>query len=400
MIEHQLSSMPSGQSGQHCGKYGQQQPMWQDRVRHVEAQTEIGSGNGNKRHGGNGMVPAGNADADAWNGQQFECTNDGGEHPEGEGKARGPETNTYPKRIGAEPIEHIDAKRADNERNGKMHQHGVYGMTSDRDCGADVLVGDGANGWIGVATIGFWRRFLLLDFLLFSVRLRHPGPRFVKFAALAATPLVLSGCNTPLSTLDPAGPAAANIALLWWVMFWGSVVLFTLVLGLLAVSFWRPALIASVKPMHWIIGGGLIMPIPILIALVIAALALGEQLLPRSDGMAPLRIEAQASQWQWTFRYPDSGGAADSDVLHIPAGQPVDIVISSLDVIHGFWIPRLGGKMDAIPGHTNIIRLQANEPGIYRGICAEYCGEGHETMSFVVEAHAIENYAAALGEVP
>lgn len=138
------------------------------------------------------------------------------------------------------------------------------------------------------------------------------------------------------------------------------------------------------------------MPVPILVGLLVAALLLGERLLPLPMGPQPIRIEAHASQWQWRFSYPDAPGVPDSEILHLPAGEPVDIVITAADVIHAFWVPRLGGKLDAIPGHTNVIRLQADRPGIYRGICAEYCGEGHETMDFVVEAHEPANYAAAL----
>ena len=103
---------------------------------------------------------------------------------------------------------------------------------------------------------------------------------------MAATPLALTGCATPLSTLYPAGPAAANIAALWWVMFWGAVALFVLVLGLLALSFIRPAFIAAIKPAHWIIGGGLILPIPILTGLLMAALLLGASLAPTDPVLA------------------------------------------------------------------------------------------------------------------
>ena len=183
-------------------------------------------------------------------------------------------------------------------------------------------------------------------------------------------------------------------------MFWGSVVLFALVLGLLAISLVRPRLIAAVKPMHWIIGGGLVMPVPILLGLLFAALILGERLLPLPGAEAPMRIEARASQWQWRFAYPEIAGAGETETLHMPAGQPVDIVVTAHDVIHSFWIPRLGGKIDAIPGHANIIRLQADKPGIYRGICAEYCGTGHETMHFVVEAHAEADFVATVEANP
>lgn len=216
-------------------------------------------------------------------------------------------------------------------------------------------------------------------------------------AALAATPLALAGCASPLSTLDPAGPAAAGIATLWWVMFWGAVVLFVLVLGLLALSLVRPAAIASIKPAHWIIGGGLVLPVPILIGLLIAAMLLGEHLLPKPDGTATTRIEAHATRWQWVFRYPDMPGAAATAILHLPVGEPVDIVAIADDVIHSFWVPRLGGKIDAIPGRRNVIRLEADKPGTYHGVCAEYCGEGHETMTFKVVAHLPADYVTAIG---
>ena len=181
---------------------------------------------------------------------------------------------------------------------------------------------------------------------------------------------------------------------------WGAIALFVLVLALLALSFVRPAAITSIKPMHWIVGGGLIMPIPILLGLLVAAPLLGEQLLPKPGGVPPMRIEAHASQWQWRFAYPEIPGSQESAVLHLPAGEPVDILVTAEDVIHSFWIPRLGGKIDAIPGHENTIRLQADEPGTYRGICAEYCGQGHETMGFVVQAHNASSFAQTVGAVP
>jgi cytochrome c oxidase subunit II len=280
-----------------------------------------------------------------------------------------------------------------------MHQHGMNGMAGHCHGGAYIPLRHGPNARIGVRGVGLARRFFGLDFGflgVFGVSVGQAGPLALRFAALAATPLALTGCATPLSALNPAGPAAANIATLWWVMFWGATALFILVLALLALSFIRPAFIAAIKPAHWIIGGGLLMPIPILVGLLIAALLLGEQLLPKPGGTT-LRVEAHASQWQWRFSYPDNPGTAASEVLHLPAGEPVDIVVTAEDVIHAFWVPRLGGKIDAIPGHTNVIRLQADEPGIYRGICAEYCGQGHETMGFVVEAHAPDDYAAVIG---
>ncbi|KKB08602.1 cytochrome c oxidase subunit II [Devosia chinhatensis] len=215
----------------------------------------------------------------------------------------------------------------------------------------------------------------------------------LKTLCLGATPFVLAGCSGELSTLDPAGPRAANLALLWWVMFWGSVVLFALVMILFFLAYFRSALLARFTPAHWIIGGGLILPIPVLVLLTGTALVLGEQLLPH--GQAPLRIGVEASRWEWRFTYPNGVNSAE-EVVHIPAGQPVDFEISAADVIHSFWVPRLGGKIDAVPGHVNVIRLEADEPGTYWGQCAEYCGEGHDTMFFRVEAHPPEVFAAMM----
>jgi cytochrome c oxidase subunit 2 len=213
--------------------------------------------------------------------------------------------------------------------------------------------------------------------------------------------LVLSGCAGHLSTLDPAGPAAGSIATLWWIMFWSAAALFVLVMALLWLSYWRPAVINRFRPRHWIIGLGLVMPGVLLTVLVYGALIHGESLLPRAAEPQPVQVEAVARQWSWTFHYPEVAGAAPTtDLLHLPAGEPVDIVVTSEDVIHGFWVPRLGGKMDAIPGHRNVIRLQADEPGRYRGVCAEFCGDGHSGMHFDVEAHLPQDFAAAVGGAP
>jgi cytochrome c oxidase subunit 2 len=83
-------------------------------------------------------------------------------------------------------------------------------------------------------------------------------------------------------------------------------------------------------------------------------------------------------------------------VLAIPVGRPVDVRVTSTDVIHSFWVPRLAGKIDAIPGHVNVIRISADRPGVYRGQCSEFCGTGHATMDFRVEALTEEEFSRFL----
>jgi cytochrome c oxidase subunit 2 len=214
-------------------------------------------------------------------------------------------------------------------------------------------------------------------------------------AAAALLMAGLAGCSGQLSTLDPSGPAAASIARLWWVMLAGSLVLFALVMSLFALAWLRPGFGSSVSPQRWVLLGGLALQAVVLIPLVGYGLVAGERLLPLPF-MKPPRIEAQAERWRWTFRYPDQGGLATEGVLHLPAGMPADIVVSSRDVIHSLWIPRLAGKIDVIPGRTNTLRLQADAPGRYQGQCAEFCGQEHTRMRFDVVVHAQADYAAAL----
>lgn len=208
----------------------------------------------------------------------------------------------------------------------------------------------------------------------------------------------LCGCSGPLSTLDPSGPAAASIATLWWVMLAGAGVLFVLVLVLFGLVIGRPGWGSQVSPARWIVLGGLVLPAVVLLPLICYALFAGERLLPL-PGHAPLRIEAVAEQWDWTFHYPDQGGTETHDVLHLPAGTPVDIMVTSQDVIHAFWIPRFAGKIDALPGHVNRLRVQADQPGRYEGQCNQFCGLGHPGMRFVVMVHRPEDFAAALAQV-
>ena len=106
-------------------------------------------------------------------------------------------------------------------------------------------------------------------------------------------------------------------------------------------------------------------------------------------------VGVEARRYAWAFRHP--GGRATEGVLHIPAGRPVDLSITATDVIHSFWVPRLAGKMDAIPGHTNRLRIVASRPGIYRGECAEYCGTGHKDHGFTVVAHDAAGWSAFTG---
>ncbi|OOG21016.1 cytochrome c oxidase subunit II [Thioalkalivibrio denitrificans] len=216
---------------------------------------------------------------------------------------------------------------------------------------------------------------------------------------LAGTPLGLTGCAGPFSTLHPAGPSAATAAMLWWGMFVLFSLVFVAVCGLWLYAMFRSPSIrdeAQEKHIHrrWIIGGGLVLPLACIVVLLAFGIPAGHSMLPLPpDEGEALEVHVTARQWHWDVHYPD-GDISLSNEVHIPAGRPVDVHVTSVDVIHSFWVPRLGGKLDAIPGRTNVLRLQADAPGSYRGQCAEFCGTGHAHMHFTVIAHDPEDFDA------
>jgi cytochrome c oxidase subunit II len=227
----------------------------------------------------------------------------------------------------------------------------------------------------------------------------HRARTLAQALPLAGTLLVVAGCGGPLSTLDPAGPSAQSLAQLWYFILVFTGVIFLLMFAVLIAAALRPEWVRRFTPRQLIVWGGLVMPTAGLLALVGFAVYLGEQLIPRADAGDVVSIEVTARQWHWDFRYPDAPDgleATSRHVLHIPAHREVHLSITSEDVIHSFWVPRLAGKLDAIPGHVNVLRLQADVPGVYGGVCAEYCGVGHAPMTFSVEAHAPEDYDAAI----
>ncbi len=108
-----------------------------------------------------------------------------------------------------------------------------------------------------------------------------------------------------------------------------------------------------------------------------------------------LTVQVTGAQWWWSVRYQNDDPSrifTAANEIHIPVGRPVRIELLSHDVIHSFWIPRLGGKMDVIPGQTNVTWLQADKPGVYRGQCGEYCGAQHAHMSMYVIADMPQDY--------
>lgn len=198
------------------------------------------------------------------------------------------------------------------------------------------------------------------------------------------------------STLDPAGAAAELIDRLAMVLFAGGGLIFVLVAALALYG-----ALSGAKPISagkWVIGGGLLIPLVVLTALFLYAIAVGDAVSNLGSASAT-RIHVVGKRWWWEVRYTHPDGGRETvlaNELRIPVGEPVEILLSSDDLIHSFWVPALGGKVDMIPGRVNRIVLHATRAGVFRGQCAEYCGAQHARMAFYVIAEPQTEYRAWL----
>jgi cytochrome c oxidase subunit II len=212
--------------------------------------------------------------------------------------------------------------------------------------------------------------------------------------SLICVALVLAACgeNLPATTLDPRGNHAQRIYDLLVPLLWAALAVFVVVEGLLiyaVVRFRRRPDAAIPAQIHgntrleimWTIA-------PALIVLVIAVLTIRTQTEQAVQPANALQITVIGHQWWWEFRYPglgpDGGELITANDLYIPVGRDVTLQLQGNDVIHSFWIPKLAGKTDALPGEgkTNRLWFRAEEEGIYRGLCAEFCGDQHAVMRF------------------
>jgi cytochrome c oxidase subunit 2 len=261
------------------------------------------------------------------------------------------------------------------------------------------------------------------------------------FAGALFLVLALAACrdNLPQSPLNPASPDAKTEFNLYSLVFWIAVVVFILVEGLLLLFIvkYRHKPGRKASQVHgntrleigWTIAPALLLAI-IAVPTVTTIFALAQK--PTGN---VLNVTVAGHQWWWEFDYPDAK-VTTANELHIPIGRPVYIHLCSYGatgtseglpnptangtmpvgngpalgagtdcnanpgvpignaVIHSFWVPRLAGKEDVVPGQSNTLTIQADEPGTYLGQCAEYCAWSHAYMRFHVVAQTPDDYAA------
>jgi len=191
--------------------------------------------------------------------------------------------------------------------------------------------------------------------------------------------------------LNPGGESSRRVEGLWWLLFWVSLAVFTVVLVLMAFSIVRARrnaddTVDESEPRwasRFIVTTGVVVPFLVLTGVFVVSLA-DVRALADDPTDNILTVKVTGHMWWWEAEYPN--GAVTANEIHIPVGEPVRFELESADVIHSFWIPALGPKRDMIPGQTNTLRLTADEPGRYRGLCAEFCGVQHARMGLYVVA--------------
>lgn len=213
----------------------------------------------------------------------------------------------------------------------------------------------------------------------------------------------LASCKGPQSMFEAVGPESKAIAELWWILLGVSLFVCVAVFGFLIAAMIKRTPKRSRDEMDQLLGKSLGWATGVTVVILVTSLiATYEYSKPQVErGEPDLIIEVTGRMWWWDIRYLDSSGNSlftTANEITIPIHKNILFKLRSEDVIHSFWVPSLGGKIDMIPGHENQLWLQADQKGEYRGQCAEFCGVQHAKMSLIVFAVAqaeFENWARA-----
>ena len=226
----------------------------------------------------------------------------------------------------------------------------------------------------------------------------------VRVGAVAALGLLVAGCaqDAPQDTWDPAGPNAQSIHNLQWPIFALAGLVGVAVFAVAGYAVWKfkdrgqpiPEQTHGKPALEIVLT---IIPALILIGVAIPTVGTVLSLAETDDTECVVNVTGQ--QWWWEIDYPAQDGCGGieqpivtSGQMVIPAGTKVLVRGTSRDVIHSWWVPRLNGKKDMVPGRVHTLRMEADEPGIYAGQCAEFCGLSHANMRMEVVALSAEGF--------
>ncbi len=240
-----------------------------------------------------------------------------------------------------------------------------------------------------------------------------PMPRLVGPALVTVVAVALTGCTGDQAALNPAGAQAWRISGLWSLFCWTCAAVYVITMAVILIGVIRrrrradepdapapPETKTDPAREHRtgiIVAAALGLTIVILFVFMLSDFTTGRALASLSGDKTALTIRLTGHQWWWEARYEDavtSNTFTTANEIHIPVGRTIEFQLESADVIHSFWVPRLHGKKDMIPGHSTKLFLKADKPGIYYGQCAEFCGHQHANMRLVVVAQPHEEFEA------
>jgi cytochrome c oxidase subunit 2 len=211
------------------------------------------------------------------------------------------------------------------------------------------------------------------------------------------------GFRSNQSSLNPAGPAAAHIEHTFTIIFWITTIVYLLVLTALLyfVARRRYTLSQLPEPLETTeasdrlatraVSAAVALTVLLLFVMMVSSF-LTSRTMGRMNDQQALTIDVFGHQWWWEVQYPNEQEpyrmVVTGNEIHVPVGTPIRIHGTSRDVIHSFWVPNIQGKRDLIPGYENDVLMQVDQPGRWRGQCAEYCGMQHAHMSFYMVAES------------
>jgi len=205
--------------------------------------------------------------------------------------------------------------------------------------------------------------------------------------------------GTFTSVLNPATKEGFDILRSFYIVLGVAAFIFVIVAGLVVYALIRFRRRKGREPKQfsenvWLEVLWIAIPLLIVTGLFIVAVRVMSQVNPPVLGNKP-DLTVTAHQWWWELHYPQSGVTAANEI-HLPVGKHLLLRFESADVIHGFWVPSLGQKIDVIPGHPNYMWLTIARPGLYLGTCNSFCGMAHADMRIRVFAQSPEDFSAWL----
>lgn len=224
--------------------------------------------------------------------------------------------------------------------------------------------------------------------------------------------MAVPGFGGNQTSLNPVGPASHHIEHEFALIFWITASVYVLTLLVLVVAVFRkrytlnnlpepqPPSEASERFATRAVAGAMIGTLVLLFVMMIGSF-MTSRAMGKMNGEQAMTIDVYGHQWWWEVHYPNAEPdhiVVTANEIHVPTGIPIRIHGTSRDVIHSFWVPNVDGKRDLLPGYNTDIVMQVNQPGRWRGQCAEFCGEQHAHMSFYMVAESksdFDKWAAA-----